>query len=263
MFYRVAYLIIFVLIMLALMMVKLQVDLVVRHENADVLREEVMRLVAWTDMPPPRSITEHQGEMTITFSPYESFRKTRNLMNALEKIHLTGRTGQDLLFSVRLNESRLALFQRLVKNMGGNQMEFRLLSETLNLELIHEDKQGTDCVAVIDVAPSLPNFRMLASEISGNSDDVQELSANTVIESKSVLLRPIAQAMTVASSSKVYVLMQHYTPNEPEPSLAQCQEAALAKGDEFYAYLFFPMLSSHLRDYRLHYNLDNATLGNF
>lgn len=263
MFYRVAYFIIFVLIMLALLLVKLQVDLVVQHENTDALREEVLRLVAWTDMPPPRSIIEEQGEMIITFSPYESFRKSRNLVAALRKIRLTGRTGQDLLFSVRLNDNQLALFEHLVRNMGGKEMNFRLLSDSLSLALIDRDKQGTDCVALLDVEPTLPNFHLLKSEITGKTSDVQELVAQTIIQSKSTLLQPIAEAMVVESSSKIYVLIQHYDPTEPKPSLTQCQEAALAKGDEFYAYLFFPMLSSHLRDYRLHYNLDNAYLRNF
>lgn len=263
MFYRVAYLIIFVLIMLALMMVKLQVDLVVRHENTGALRQEVMRLVAWTDMPPPRSIVEKQGEMIITFSPYESFRKTRNLLHALKKIRLTGRTGQDLLFTVRLNDNQLALFKQLVRNMGGNEMDFHLVSDSLELALIEQDKLGVDCVAFLSVKPALPNFRMLTSELTGKDADVQELEAKTIIKAKSGLLQPIADAMVVASSSKVYVLIHHYEPTEPKPTLVQCQEATLAMSDEFYAYLFFPMLSSHLRDYRLHYNLDNATLRNF
>lgn len=263
MFYRVAYLIIFVLIMLGLFLVKLQVDLVVQHENTDILREEVMRLVAWTDMPPPRSIIEREGEMIITFSPYESFRKTRNLMSALRKIHLTGRTGQDLVFTVRLNDNQLALFKQLVHSMGGNEMDFHLLSQTLNLDLIDRDKLGVDCVAFLDVKPSLPNFRMLKSELTGKDNDVEELEAQTIIKAKSGLLQPIADAMVVASSSKVYVLIHHYEATEPKPTLTQCQEATLGMSDEFYAYLFFPMLSSHLRDYRLHYNLDNAYLRNF
>lgn len=257
MLYRVIYLLIFVMIMLGLFLMRFQVDLRVRHVDGDALKNEALRLVAWTGMPKPSAVLEKEGEISLLFSPYGSFSKKQWLKKALKRIHLSGRTGQDLIFTVYLNENDLALVKQLISNMGDNKMDFQLLPSTLTLRVIDNGSQGSECVAYFDVQPQLPNFSFLQSELTGHPNDTQELRVKTIIQAKSRLLASIANNIVIESSSKAYVLIQHHEPSATRPSLEVCQKAALESSDEYYAYLFFPMLSSNLRDYRLHYNLDN------
>lgn len=270
MFYRYAYIGILAAITLAVAMARMSYTVTLYMLHPTMPSEEIGRMIAFLDLPRPRTAYIRGRDVVIKFHPFFATEKKEKLEALLKELRDFKPDNVPLDFNIYLNEPDLQLFNYMFKEMGGRNFGFRVNPQIIKSEMMPysiNNQTRYMCILQAYTEPTLPNFNVSEVVFSKNIADEKKVhKINYLLSAKNRQHNKLAHNMMLATSRYVTFITQ---PNLELPPQAkdnlhyiqkQCNEELLKQEEEFIAYVLFPTLSSQLRRFTIDYDFTNNIL---